>query len=140
MVKVVLDTSAVSAVMHRRSDALDRLEALKPSQVFLSSPVASEVRFGLERLEPGSRRRVLLEEEYQRLRAVVEWADWDERAAHHFGVVKAAVYRAGTPVDDMDLVVASIALGLGAEVATANVKHFVVVPGLVVRDWSPRGP
>jgi tRNA(fMet)-specific endonuclease VapC len=134
-VKVVLDTSAVSAVMHRRPDALDRLEALKPSQVVLCSPVAAEIAFGLARLEPGSRRRVLLEEEYQRLRAVVEWADWGENAAQQFGLTKAAVYQAGTPVDDMDLVVASVALGLGAEVATANVKRFVVIPGLVVRDW-----
>jgi predicted nucleic acid-binding protein len=36
----------------------------------------------------------------------------------------------------MDLVVASIAVSLGATVATSNARHFLRVPGLHVDDWS----
>ena len=56
-VLTLLDTSAASAVMHRIPAALQRIAARRPGQVVLSSPVAAEIRYGLERLAAGSRRR-----------------------------------------------------------------------------------
>jgi len=105
-------------------------------RVVLSAPVLAEIRFGLDRLEPGSRRRELLESELQRLQDVVSWADWDEQAAVRFGALKADLRAAGTPIDDMDLVIASIALTLGAAVATSNLRHFERIPGLPVDVWA----
>ena len=133
---IVLDTTAVSHVMRRSPAHLARLQVLEPWQVVLCAPVAAEIHFGLARLDPGSRRRCLLEQEYRRLRGCAAWADWSEDAAVRFGSFKAALQAAGTPVDDMDLAVASIAASLGAPVATANVRHFARVPGLEVADWS----
>ena len=48
-------------------------------------------------------------------------------------------YRAGTPVGDMDVIIGSIALAIGAGVATANAHHFRRLPGLHVDEW-PRIP
>jgi len=133
---LLLDTTAVSALMHRRPRALDRLRELKPRDVVLSAPVLAEIRFGLERLEPGSRRKELLEAELQRLLGVVSWADWDQQAALHFGVLKASLQAAGTPIDDMDLVIASIAVTLGATVVTSNQRHFARIEGLSIEVWE----
>jgi tRNA(fMet)-specific endonuclease VapC len=135
-VTLLLDTTAVSDLMHRRPWALDRLRQLKPMEVLLSAPVLAEIRFGLERLEPGSRRRALLEAELDTLQGIVGWADWDEPAARRFGALKASLQAAGAPVDDMDLVIASIAMTLDAAVATSNVKHFERVDGLAVENWA----
>lgn len=133
---VVLDTSAASAVMHRLPDALARLAALKPREVILSSPVAAEIRFGLERLEAGSRRRRRLEDEYRRLRRLAAWSDWTEQAAEEFGRQKASLESRGMIVEDMDIAVGAIALALDARVATLNVRHLARLSGLVVDDWS----
>jgi tRNA(fMet)-specific endonuclease VapC len=133
---LVLDTTAVSDILHRKPEALDRLRDLKPRDVILSAPVFAEIRFGLERLDPDSRRRRLLEVELQRLHDVIGWADWDEESAVLFGALKAHLQTHGTPVDDMDLVIASIALSLDAAVATSNVRHFERVPGLTVDVWA----
>lgn len=133
---LLLDTTAVSDLMHRRADALDRLREERPRDVVLCAPVAAEISFGLERLATGSRRRELLAAEFVRLRDVLVWADWDEPAALRFGKLKAALQTDGTPVDDLDLVIASIALAAGARLATSNLRHFEVVPGLVVEDWG----
>lgn len=133
---VVLDTSALSACMRRLPQALARMRGLAPDDLVLSSPVAAEIRFGLERLVAGSRRRRLLEAEYGRIRAVVRWADWTEAAAELFGVHKAALVARGQLVEDMDVAVASVALSLGAAVATANVRHFQRFEGLTVEDWG----
>lgn len=135
---VVLDTSAVSAVMRREEVALRALERLRPGEVVLCAPVAAEIRFGLERL-PEGRRSTLLAASYARLRAVVAWADWDEAASAHFGIEKARLERAGTPVGDFDVAIAAVALARGAAVATRNPRDFRRIARLAVLDWSP-GP
>jgi tRNA(fMet)-specific endonuclease VapC len=132
---LVLDTSAFSAVMHRMPSALDRLRGLRPWSIVLCSPVAAEIHYGLANLVSGSKRRRLLEEEYRQLRNVVRWMDWGEEAAHVFGTLKADLRAKGTPIDDLDLAISSIALTLGAVVATRNARHFNRVAGLRVEDW-----
>lgn len=133
---LLLDTTAVSDLMHRRSAALDRLRDVEPREVVVCAPVAAEIRFGLARLDSASRRRTLLEAELERLLELVSWADWDEPATRRFGVLKARLQAAGTPLDDMDLAIASIALSIGARLATANVRHFERVPGLELDRWT----
>lgn len=133
---VVLDTNVVSAILHRDPRALAHLAQHEPGDVFLTSPVAAEIHFGLERLPEGSRRRVLLTREYRRLRDAVEWSDWSEAAAETFGRLKAALQRQGQPIEDMDVAIASIAVSLGAAVATRNTRHLGRVGAVVVEDWS----
>lgn len=133
---VVLDTSALSAVMHRDQLALERLRSLRPSEVLLSSPVAAEIHFGLARLASDSKRRRMLVHEYRTIRGAVSWADWTEGATGLFGEIKAALSRRGEPIDDFDIAIASVALERGARVATRNVRHFGRIEGLSVDDWS----
>ncbi len=44
--------------------------------------------------------------------------------------------RAGTPVDDVDLLIAGIALANGMGVATHNTAHFSRVEELYLEDWA----
>lgn len=133
---VVLDTTVLSDLMHRLPGALDRLRELSPGEVFLTSPVAAEIRYGLERLPLDSRRRRNLEREYERLRSLVRWADWTEGAAEEFGRQKARLAEAGRMVEDMDVAIGSIAITLGARLATRNVAHMARLESLEVLDWS----
>ena len=43
--------------------------------------------------------------------------------------------KAGTPIEDMGLLIAAHALAVGATVVTNNTRHFSKVPGLVVENW-----
>jgi tRNA(fMet)-specific endonuclease VapC len=135
-VRLVLDTSVVSAVMRREAAVLDRLRALSPADLVLAAPVAAEIEFGLCRLQEGSRRRGLLAGEYAVLRTALPWADWTEPAALAFGRHKEALERGGTPIGDMDVIIASVATALGCGVATANARDFRRIAGLHVEDWS----
>jgi predicted nucleic acid-binding protein len=132
---VVLDTSAASAVMHRATPALARLQREAPDDVVLVAPVIAEIRFGLERLARGSRRRRLLEAEYALLRSAVCFEPWTEEAAAEFGRQKARLERLGAIIEDLDIAIGSIALVLGARVATLNVKHLSRLRNLAVEDW-----
>jgi predicted nucleic acid-binding protein len=133
---LVLDTSAASAVMHGMEAAVARLRVERPQDVILLSPVAAEIRFGLERLTRGSRRRRLLEGEYARLRAVVCFEDWSEAAAEEFGRQKARLSRTGTIIEDFDVAIGSAAVVLGARLATLNARHMARLQGLAIEDWG----
>lgn len=133
---LLLDTSAASVFMHRRAGASPRMQEEEPSNVYLCTPVAAEIHFGLSRPEVGSRRRRLLEEEFRRLRAAVRWVDWQEAASKEFGRWKARLQERGTPIEAMDLAIASVALGLPARLATLNIRHFARIDALELVDWS----
>ena len=133
---LVLDTSAASAVMHGMDTAVVRLRTERPHDVILLSPVAAEIRFGLERLARGSRRRRLLEAEYARLRGVVRFEDWSEAAAEEFGRQKARLSRTGTIIEDFDIAIGSAAVVLGARLATLNARHMARLQGLAIEDWG----
>ena len=53
-----------------------------------------------------------------------------------FGEVKANLQRAGTPVEDMDLIIACTALTMNYTLVTNNTKHFQKIPGLKLVNWS----
>ena len=133
---LLLDTSVVSALMRHDESAMRRLQNWRPGDIVLCACVAAEIRYGLERLEKGSRRRLRLEAEYGRLRDAVAWESWTEAAALEYGRIKASMERSGTPLDDMDLIIASIAFALGATVATRNPRHFTAIPDLAVESWA----
>jgi hypothetical protein len=56
--------------------------------------------------------------EYRRLRELVRWADWSEAAAWQFGVFKARLFARDRIIDDLDIAIGSIAVQLGARLAT----------------------
>jgi len=43
--------------------------------------------------------------------------------------------RDGTPIDDMDVAIAAVAVSHGAEVVTANPAHFSRINSLTTRNW-----
>lgn len=59
-----------------------------------------------------------------------------ERSATHSSEWYAKLRSAGTPVDDMDLLIAGIALEHDMTLATHNVRHFGRIEGLTICDWS----
>ena len=134
---LVLDTSALSTIMHRLPRSLERMANHVPADVVLSAPVAAEVSFGLARLGASTKRRKLLQAEYEKLRQVVRWVDWSEAAAWQFGRLKARLYSRGRIIDDLDIAIGSIAVQMNARVATHNAKHFRELGGVEVDDWGP---
>jgi tRNA(fMet)-specific endonuclease VapC len=60
---------------------------------------------------------------------------FDVAAAHIYGELRAQLERAGRPLGEADLRIASTAMAYDLVVVTGNTRHFVRVPGLAVEDW-----
>ena len=91
----------------------------------------SEICFGLA-LRPEAAR---LARAAQQFFAVATTLPWDVSAAEAHGNLRAKLRVAGTPIGDMDEMIAAHALSLGAVLVTDNLKHFARVDGLALENW-----
>jgi tRNA(fMet)-specific endonuclease VapC len=62
--------------------------------------------------------------------------EFDQAAAEYFAITKAWLLDRGTPVGDMDVLIASIALANDQRVVTRNPRDFGRVPHLSVLSYS----
>jgi tRNA(fMet)-specific endonuclease VapC len=95
----------------------------------------AEIEYGIRRLEAGTRKRELLERELSRLVETIRVLEWTGASSVQFGEIKAQLERDGTPIDDMDIAIAAVAVSHGAEVVTANLVHFSRIATLKTRTW-----
>lgn len=60
----------------------------------------------------------------------------ERETAEVFGMLKASLEKAGTPLDDFDLAIAACALTNNLVLVTHNTRHFNRVSGLLLEDWT----
>jgi predicted nucleic acid-binding protein len=63
-----------------------------------------------------------------------------EESAGIFGMTKAQLEKAGSPLDDFDLIIASCALSNNLVLVTNNVRHFQRIEGLKLTNWTEYPP
>jgi hypothetical protein len=128
---ILLDTNIISEIFRPQPDTavIAWLDDQSRSLLYLCTPVLAELRFGLERLAPSQRQNRLratidqFENDLYRDRILV----FDSAAASEYGRIAAKRQRAGRPIEQMDALIAAIALTHGAAIATRNMKDFAEV-------------
>lgn len=137
---ILLDTNVLSAVMRQEADPLvvSWLDSQPPQSIWTTAITVFEIRFGLEILATGHRRR-RLEEAFAR--ALEEDLDdrvlpFDQPAALAAGVIAAEQRRQGRPVEIRDVQIAGIAATRKAALATRNIRHFEGIGITVVNPWK----
>ena len=96
--------------------------------------VLAELLYGAE-LHPsrGADIRRDIDDFRRRLKVV----PWSERAAAQHARIRAVLRRAGTPIGNMDLLIAAHALAEEAVLVTNNLREFRRVDHLALEDWLP---
>ena len=108
-----------------------RLLAESPDEVCLCSVVKAELLYG-------ARNSARVDENLARLREFFEPFEslpFDDAAAEHYGVIRAQLRRAGTPIGANDMLIAAIALAADATLVTRNRGEFHRIAGLRVQSW-----
>jgi tRNA(fMet)-specific endonuclease VapC len=134
----LLDTSVYSQRLKPKPHvhAISRWDALGDAQVVTSAICEAEVLFGICRR--GSVRLAIAFA--SRLRPRLPILPLDSACATAYADLRLACERKGCPVADMDLLIAATAKAKGLILATLNVRHFNVIPGISVEDWSQPQP
>jgi tRNA(fMet)-specific endonuclease VapC len=110
---------------------IERFATLDKDQLWLSSIVAAELRFGARKLASA------------RFQAVIEaWLlgfdvrPWPVEATHHYADIRSNLERTGKSIGGMDLMIAAHALSEDSAVITNNAREFHRVPGLAIVEWQ----
>lgn len=125
-----LDTNI--AVAHLRGDpyVTRRLAEALPS-VAVSSLVVAELIYGAFISVDPVRARSKLDE----LLSSLSVLPFEAAAAEAFGRIRASLRRKGTPIGDIDTLIAAAAMSRGATLVTRNFRHFSEVDGLSIDGW-----
>lgn len=128
----LLDTNVCVAFLNGADTGIrDRLLALAPADVMLCSVVKAELLFGARKSQRVDANLAKLAEFF----SAIESAPFDDVAAEHYGLLRAQLEAAGTPIGANDMMIAATALAVGATLVTRNQREFLRVTGLAVESW-----
>lgn len=125
----ILDSDHCIAVLRQRLDVSTRVDP--KTLLFVTAITVSELTFGAYK----SARVAHNLAEVDLLLEGMTILPFDSDAAHRHGHLKDILRRAGTPLAELDLQIASIALTHALPLATHNTSHYERIPGLSLVDW-----
>jgi tRNA(fMet)-specific endonuclease VapC len=131
MTLLMLDTDVSSYIIKRRPESLLSRFEKHAEQLCVSVVTAAELRFGAEKA--GRPKLTELVEAFLERLSIL---DWTVGVTHHYARIRSALERAGTPIGNMDLLIASHAVSEGSALVTNNMRHFSQVPGLKLEEWK----
>ena len=131
--RYLLDTDiCIYLQNHRSARVRQRFNELEPGDVGMSVVTYLELVYGaLKSARPESNLAVA-----EALREHIPPQPLGENVAKHYGRLRTALERAGTPIGTFDLVIAAHALTLDLILVTNNTREFSRVKGLKVENWA----
>ena len=133
MTRYLLDTNIVSYFIRGFDAALvSRVtQVLDAQSATISVITRAELRFGQAGLVASDKRKRAIDLVLTQLTVL----PWTSAAADICGTLKDKLKRQGTPIGDMDTLIAAHALAENLILVTHNTRHFEKVPGLKLEDW-----
>ena len=127
----LLDTDTLTAFFRGEGRVAERLLALPPAEIAIPAIAACEIGVGIARSAEPARRRG----QWESLLSVVQVLPFGKAEAEVAAMIQAALLKAGTPIGQLDMLVAGTAMANDAVLVTRNVREFSRVAGLRTEDW-----
>jgi tRNA(fMet)-specific endonuclease VapC len=129
--KYLLDTNiCIYAINQRSEQIVKRLQSEGRSNLATSAMVAAELAFGVEKSSrPDTKDQLML------FLSGLQVLPWTDAAIWHYARHRRLLKEAGTPIGDMDLLIASHALAEGLTLVTNNTREFERIEGLKLENW-----
>ena len=126
----MLDTDICSYIIRNQRELADVFIERQHDDICISVITYAELLYGVK--NSGSHR---VETEVKRFLPLVRVLDWSETAARRYADIKDFLKKNGSPIGNMDMLIAAAALAVNAPLVTNNKKHFGLVPNLTIADW-----
>ena len=131
MLRYLLDTNICIYVIKRRPESLlDRFNE-NASRLAISAITLAELLHGAEKSSQPQRTLSVVEDFCSRLDVL----DYGAKAAQHYGQIRSALERRGTPIGVNDLHIAAHARSEGLTLVSNNLREFERVEGLLYENW-----
>jgi len=131
--RYMLDTDTSSYIIKGGYGPVElHLAQVLPSDICISAMTRAELLYGLK----GISQRHHLHQAVHRFLKVTMMLAWDAEAADFFAEIKHQLRTGGTPIGDMDMLIAAHAIAADAVLVTNNTRHFkrIKLP-LMMANW-----
>lgn len=131
MLNYLLDTNIVIYVLKQRPLEVREVFNRHQGRMAISSITLAELIHGAEKSSVVARNIAAVEDFISRLAVL----PYDDKAAWHYGSIRAALERSGLPIGVNDLHIAAHARSSGLVLVSNNLREFARVPGLMLENW-----
>ncbi len=133
--RFLMDTDAAIALIKARLQATAWLKRRAPAEVLLSGVTKAELYYGARKSERVEHNLGVLFRFFEPFRSLT----FDDRAAEEYGIIRADLERAGTPIGPNDLLIAALARSRDLTLVSFNRREFGRVAGLRLTDFEDHG-
>lgn len=109
----------------------DKFDKIEQENIFISEITLAELKFGVENSEQPEKNRQTLEKFLTGVQILPIFHSLDV-----FAKEKARLRKAGTPVDDFDLLIGSTSIAHKLKMVTNNIEHFKRIKNIILEDWT----
>ncbi len=127
----LLDTNIIIHAQRGHANVQKRMRRAGQSNLLLSSLVAAELAYGVEKSTHKAQNKVALEA----LLSAFTVMPWDESAMWFYAENFHRLRSGGTPTGEIDLLIGCQALALNAICVTNNTREFERIDGLKLENW-----
>jgi len=130
--RYLLDTNTASYIIKGNIPRVrERLLKVPMSRLLISAVTEAELLYGAARKSDSVRLKTAVDEFLLR----VDSLPWDSKAARRYADLRAALEIAGTPMGNLDLMIAAHALAAEAILVT-NDRSFFRLKHMKIEDWT----
>lgn len=126
----MLDTDTCGYVLKSKSAKLAKRFIVATGKIAISEIVLAELRFGADNHQNRTAQIHDLIDDFIVRLEVIPWA-----ASVHYGKLRARLQSSGSPIGNMDTLIAAHALSQNSILVSNNTRHFRRVTGLKVENW-----
>ena len=131
MKKYLIDTNTCIYYIKGKFDLNKKFEKVDPDNCFISEITLAELKFGVENSEKKDKNLKALDNFLTGVKIVPIFHSLDLYAKE-----KARLRKAGTPIDDFDLLIGVTSVTHNLIMVTNNTDHFNRIKGIGLEDWT----
>ena len=130
MAQYILDTDISSYLIRGDHETVTKKFSELYDSCAISSITAAELQYGARK-----RNNKQLTQKVKAFCDLVEIIPWDEDAAKAYAKLRVELETSGTPIGNMDMLIAASVLARKAVLVTNNTEHFSRVKDLKLGNW-----
>lgn len=131
MKKYLIDTNICIYYIKGKFDLNKKFEKADPENCFISEISLAELKFGVANSDKKEKNQKALDNFLTGIKVVPIFHSLDLYASE-----KARLRKAGTPVDDFDILIGVTSVTHNLTLVTNNTDHFKRLKGIVLEDWT----
>ena len=131
MKKYLIDANIAIYYMKGKFALNKKFDLVSTDNCFISEITLAELKFGVENSEKPDKNRKALEDFLTAIYVLPIFHSLDLYAKE-----KARLRKAGTPVDDFDLLIGVTSVTHGLTMVTNNTDHFKRINGIDLENWT----